>query len=171
VPPVDELRQSVGGRKNLKVGIGAIRKAAFAHRLRQPPHEQQPKHETARYDVEQFRLDQQIRIAERFGERGVEQSILTAEQQSEIDVLDEIADGIDRHHQQKEARRAENARVTDIADYDSGQHRQPDDDHSPVNERRDELHAHGVLLETAPSVQRIGGGLRLAPPARVVHRR
>jgi hypothetical protein len=72
---------------------------------------------------------------------------LTAEQQSEIDVLHEIADGIDRHHQQKQSRRTEDARVADVVDRDGRQHREPDDDHNPIDERRDELHAHVVFLD------------------------
>jgi hypothetical protein len=58
---------------------------------------------------------------------------LTAEQQSEIDVLHEIADGIDRRHQQKQSRRTEDARVADVVDRDGRQHREPDDDHNPID--------------------------------------
>jgi hypothetical protein len=52
VPSIDELSQPVGGRKNFQIGVGAIREAAFGYRLGDPTHQQQPEHETARYDVE-----------------------------------------------------------------------------------------------------------------------
>ncbi|MNC97275.1 hypothetical protein D3C83_148880 [compost metagenome] len=65
---------------------------------------------------------------------------MAAEKQAEVNVLDEIAAGIDGDHQQQQPCRTEYARIAAVLKQHRHQHGQPQRHHNPIDERGDQLH-------------------------------
>src|SRR4029079_15037163 len=88
----------------------------------------------ARGDVDELRHDKQIGIPQEFADLAGKQTVLAAEIKSEIDVLDDVTDGVDADHGQQQPRGSEGSRIADVKDHNRCENGQPDGNNHPINQ-------------------------------------
>lgn len=111
MPSIVKSGQSIGVRQGLEIVGVPFRFPALPDCGRQPPMQEQAEHKAARGDIDELRHDEQIGIPQEFAYLAGKQTVLTAEIKTEVDVLDDVTDGVDADHGQQQPRSSECSRI------------------------------------------------------------
>jgi hypothetical protein len=117
-----------------------IRLSAFFGSQGKPSEHQEAEHGASRDDIHHLRNNEITGIAEYSDDGSRKQSVLTAKVKPEVQVLDDVPNGIDHDHKKQEAHRAKGPRIADECHAHGSQDGEPQSDDDPINQCRCEVH-------------------------------
>ncbi len=131
----DLPRQRVGFFAHVDFGLRLL-----ALRHRQPAQNEKTQHDRGGRDIGELGQDQKLGLAKQTDQSRGKETVLRAEIKTEIEILDDVARGVDRHHDQQQPRGAEYLVVTKIGDNHGREDREPYADDDPIDQRSNQAH-------------------------------